>query len=472
MLAGTLTLSGRAEAASVGVVCSGSCAVPRLEIRDEDNESNDMTILPASGSEVRVTDRGADLNPQPGCRSVAGSEVLCELTEAPPGSPLEYGLIATVELGGGDDRFLIDDFNRGAEVSAGSGNDHVEVEVGGSRVLGQSRLFGGDGDDVLRAGSGDDDLVGGRGRDSLSGGSGVDRFRGDDEQLSGGFSATPADDTIDGGPGSDEMSYEGRRVPVRADLEEGIGGQAGESDRLLGIENMTGGFGPDELRGTTEDNRLAGERGDDLLDGRPGNDRLMDGERVLAGEGDDTLESLGDRISASCGPGVDRVTLHFLSRANAVAPDCERFDLPFATGYDKLQGRSFATLEATVLPVQAFGSLPRAPFARIEVACRRDMSTRPCRLGVSVRLVGGSSRQVARGSVTIPRGATRRLPLRLSRAGRQRLARDRGLPVRVTVTLGLRGRRRAYHFTAGYFTSVGGTGLPRTFEDPAPATIP
>lgn len=58
-------------------------------------------------------------------------------------------------------------------------------------------------------------------------------------------------------------------VDLDAGTAEGLG-----ADRLVGVENVRGGWGDDELRGDEERNRLVGHRGNDSLYGRDGDDLL------------------------------------------------------------------------------------------------------------------------------------------------------------------------------------------------------
>lgn len=84
------------------------------------------------------------------------------------------------DLGGGDDKFIVDaDVDANITVRGGSGDD---------------TLVGGKGNDRLIGGSGDDVLIGGEGDDSLSGDGGDDYLRGD-----GGT------DSLDGGLGSNRV---------------------------------------------------------------------------------------------------------------------------------------------------------------------------------------------------------------------------------------------------------------------------
>jgi RTX calcium-binding nonapeptide repeat (4 copies) len=129
---------------------------------------------------------------------------------------------------------------------------------------------GGDGDDVISSaagfldeisgGAGDDRLFGGGGLDAqedlLNGGGGHDELhgRGGDDDLDDGDrdgasgEAAPGPDLLDGGRGSDRVSYDARRAPVSVNLARGSGsgsgsgsGERGEGDTLASIEGVFGG---------------------------------------------------------------------------------------------------------------------------------------------------------------------------------------------------------------------------------------
>ncbi len=143
------------------------------------------------------------------------------------------------------------------------------------------RLVGTTGNDMIDGLGGDDTLIGGAGDDTLDGGEGNDR-------LVGGQGA----DTLIGGEGVDTAVYGGTvGVTVNLALGTGRGGHA-EGDNLSGIENVTGTTGNDTLIGDDGDNRLTGGAGNDTLEGGDGNDRLNGGlgaDILDGGEGIDTV---------------------------------------------------------------------------------------------------------------------------------------------------------------------------------------
>jgi Ca2+-binding RTX toxin-like protein len=227
----------------------------------------------------------------------------------------------------------------GVTALLGDGDDTATVGPGPMTAS----LSGGAGDDVLTGGDGDDQLDGGDGSDHLSGGSGDDTFLG--AELSG------SADVLDGGPGTNTVTYRGQRDGVRLDLAARAATGAGiGSDQLAGVEHAAGGEGDDTLLGDGAANVLTGDEGDDVVRGRGGDDTLSGDTRdailvpgrdtVDGGPGDDRIDlargdvdeddiegdvivrrdGLADRIA--CGPGADVVT--FADRLDVLPVDCDR----------------------------------------------------------------------------------------------------------------------------------------------------
>jgi Ca2+-binding RTX toxin-like protein len=154
---------------------------------------------------------------------------------------------------------------------------------------------GGDGNDWLLGGSGDDDFNGGPGDDVFSG------MGGDDNLYS---AAADGADTFNGGPGYDYVSYEERTADLTVQVcasdvqiacvagecacETSMSGEVGEDDRLVNVEDVTGGSGNDMLRGSEAADVLSGGPGDDSILGLGGSD-LLYGQR-----GDDFFDGGSD----------------------------------------------------------------------------------------------------------------------------------------------------------------------------------
>ncbi len=185
--------------------------------------------------------------------------------------------------------------------TGGSGNDTlVGNAIGNSLIggLGNDTLLGNAGNDTLAGGDGNDFLTSGAGADSLNGGNDNDYFF---------LGSSTANDTADGGAGSDTVLYvnEASMVTINLNGQVANGASIG-SDQLLNIEGATGGNGNDVIVGTPGANHLSGSNGNDLLVGDAGNDTLQGdaGMDSLFGAGDDDQLSGGsenDQLNGGAG---------------------------------------------------------------------------------------------------------------------------------------------------------------------------
>lgn len=160
--------------------------------------------------------------------------------------------------------------NVGDIIYGGMGDDTIKALGGADQLFGDEgddQLEGGDGDDIIDGGSGDDRLTGGTGNDQLIGDLGNDDLFGDDgdDHLEG----RDGDDLIYGGTGNDQLT----------------GG--------TGNDQLIGGAGSDHLFGGDGVDHLEGSDGDDLIDGGAGNDKLYGGEgrdTLIGGNGNNLLD--------------------------------------------------------------------------------------------------------------------------------------------------------------------------------------
>lgn len=175
-------------------------------------------------------------------------------------------------------------------VDLGPGNDHFRV-VGSLEGLGEVRVDGGPGNDVLRGGPEEDLLEGGPGSDRLYGGAG-------DDALVGG-PGEGGTDLLYGGPGGDLLAAssacEGGRLlggggrndasfaemPIQpgvlvASLASGrayVEGVRGcRPIRISGARDLEGTMGSDILIGDSQGNHIIGQGGVDEIFGRGGDD--------------------------------------------------------------------------------------------------------------------------------------------------------------------------------------------------------
>lgn len=165
-----------------------------------------------------------------------------------------------------------------------SGNDEVWGKAGKDTLLGSfgdDQLNGGGGADKLKGGVGDDILVGGRGNDILNGGEGLDL----------------ADYSTHGAVTVD--------LAVSTRQSTGVG-----RDKLVDIENLTGGRNGSHLFGDDDANVITGGKRGDEINGRGGDDELFGGDgrdRISGGAGNDDIRSGNGNDVVRGGGGDDRI---------------------------------------------------------------------------------------------------------------------------------------------------------------------
>lgn len=100
-------------------------------------------------------------------------------------------------------------------------------------------------------------------------------------------------DVVDGGDGSDTVTFVTGHKPVAADLSAGFSSGQG-SDTLLWVENIIGSQWPDLFRGDDASNRIVAGADGDIIEGLGGDD-FLDGEdgfdTIDGGAGDDTCRN-------------------------------------------------------------------------------------------------------------------------------------------------------------------------------------
>ena len=357
---------------------------------------------PAIGTDVDLTFGGVDfvvVDGGPGDDSVdAGGGA--EFAGAVARTVLLTGAAGNDRLRGGDASDRITDGPGDDVVAGGDGGDTFD-QTGDT---GDDTIAGGAGVDAVGYGvmaaaptrvdlrlTGTQD-TGSNGRDALSGiedlatGEGADVVigddatnflgaRGGDDVVIGGGGAL---DQIDGGAGTDTLSYATATEGVNVDLAHGspavehTGG--GGDDRFAGFENLTGSPAADnQLAGTDEPNTIIGLGGTDTVDARGGADVL----EIRDGEAD----------GAVCGDGADTVIAD-VSGVDFLAADCEgrRFDVrpdteilagPPALTRDRTPSFGFrATKPGSTLEC----SLDDRPFA----SCRSPLALGPVTDGAHV----------------------------------------------------------------------------------------
>ncbi|WP_165940326.1 calcium-binding protein [Rhizobium laguerreae] len=172
-------------------------------------------------------------------------------------------------------------------------------------TTGNDTLSGGGGNDTINGVAGNDTLYGDPGNDTLNGGDGNDAHFGGagDDLLIGNLGV----DTFDGGDGNDTLDFSYYTTASHTiDLAAGLVtfSDASPAEQIVSIENVVGGSGVNDIRGSLADNKLDGGAGNDVISGNDGNDIL------IGGSGDDTLTggSGNDAFVFRAGFGKDTVT--------------------------------------------------------------------------------------------------------------------------------------------------------------------
>ena len=229
------------------------------------------------------------------------------------------------------------------------------------------QLDGGDGNDLVSGGDGDDNLRGGTGNDSLTGGDGDD-FLGSD----------PGDDVLDGGAGNDTAYvFGGIAVDIAADLQTGMMIGLG-TDTLIGIENLWGGDGNDQLIGDANDNVLYGFAGDDTLTGSDGNDTLsgFEGDDALdGGAGNDTLSGGDGNDTLVGGDRID--TADYLSDGNGVRVNLQTGNAQTLFGDDSLRPENQNVLAAVGETTRCGATMPPTRSTVVTAAILRTTNWQP-----------------------------------------------------------------------------------------------
>lgn len=232
----------------------------------EASNENNVVTITHVGTNI-IIDDNQPMTPGAGCWTIDSTKVACA----------DGGVnVVRVDANRGDDRV----------------NSAMDLPVS---------LWGGDGDDLLAGGDGDDVLRGEWGQD-----------------------------TMRGGAGRDGVSYYGRTIDVRANLD-GIrnDGYVGELD-LIGtdVEDLFGGEGDDWLGGSNAANYLYGNGGNDeiwgfggvdeihgadgndWLEGNDANDELYGGngdDRARGGAGNDFVRGDAGNDYLEGGTGMDNI---------------------------------------------------------------------------------------------------------------------------------------------------------------------
>ncbi len=212
------------------------------------------------------------------------------------------------------------------------------TDAGGAPVV-----IGTAGDDVIVGSPGDDRIDGAEGNDTICGLGGGDRILGGegDDRLFGGLDSYDGEDYsgdhIEPGPGRDhvdlghdptaeglrwadlewdQVSFAHATGPVRVDLTAGTATGEGIDTiaPIVAVGGVEGSAFDDHLTGSDEVDWITAGGGDDVIDGRDGNDRLLADdptrrlpEQAMQVPGDDRVEGGAGDDEIEGGHGVDRL---------------------------------------------------------------------------------------------------------------------------------------------------------------------
>ncbi len=306
-------------------------------------------------------------------------------------------------INGGDgiDTVTYEDSDVGVQVSLAAGKGKYGTAEGDT-LVDVENVQGSSYDDILLGNAKDNKLIGAGGNDTLKGGGGHDALyggAGDDI-----IEIDDANDYVDGGEGIDTLLLKGNGYEVHLgfngliDNTDGIG-QTGKGygndvrpdgpfhpfgHDVLGIENVTGSAGGDDIYGSSAANVLQGGGGNDLLVGFGGNDTLAGGsgnDWLVGGLGADLLTG---------GSGNERFV--FMDFADSVMTGGKPQDViaDFVQGSDKLDlsNLDFALAQLLVLDNQTIDGA-NASFVGIDA--NQNGAFDEGEFAVAVKLTGAFS---------------------------------------------------------------------------------
>ncbi|SCM79020.1 putative Hemolysin-type calcium-binding region [uncultured Pleomorphomonas sp.] len=215
---------------------------------------------------------------------------------------------------GGSWRLVVVDRSghEGSDTLSGIENVAFSTEVGEiildtEKLASLSSLVGSEADDQLTSAGGASILRGLAGNDTLIAGSNGDLLFGGDgnDTLISGL----GDDLLFGGKDEDRVDFSAASQRVEVNLTAGTAVGFG-SDKLFGIEDVTGTAYDDQITGNASSNRLVGGGGGDTVSGEDGDDYMDGGDGfdiLYGGSGSDEIHGGGDLDYIYGGSGDDRL---------------------------------------------------------------------------------------------------------------------------------------------------------------------
>lgn len=181
-----------------------------------------------------------------------------------------------------------------------------EIDASGVPAGGGSDPFtivGGAGNDVLTGTGNNDNMDGETGSDSLSGVGGDDQISGGSDAGMDRMEGGPGADLLEGGPGIDRAVYASSTMAANVSIDNSpndTDGTGSTTENVLDtVESITGGSGDDVLSGSCFANTLAGQGGNDTLNGDPVGCSVGGGDFMGGGAGNDGFNGLGGTDSVT-----------------------------------------------------------------------------------------------------------------------------------------------------------------------------
>lgn len=190
-------------------------------------------------------------------------------------------------------------------ISAGSGNDSIVSGNGNNTInagAGTNSVTVGNGSNTITTGNGNDTIITGTGLNNVTAGDGVNNI-----------TLGNANSTVVGGSGVDTVTYN-VTTSVYANIDTGFAGVnqgASVGNRLIDIDNLTGGTGNDTLIGNAGNNVLRGGAGADNIFGGGGDDTIYGGsgaDIINGGSGTNNTAVYTSSVLVSLTDGLLRTT--------------------------------------------------------------------------------------------------------------------------------------------------------------------
>ena len=245
--------------------------------------AGDDEVYAGLGNDTISGEEGADL--------IDGGDGIDTIRYEDSSEGIEINLDSAEASGGDAEGDIISNVER---IEASSHDDTLVGDSGNNYLLGE------DGNDIIDARGGNNYLNGGSGDDIINGAGGRDH-------IVGGSGA----DTLDGGDGFDTLGYEDSDAAVSVNLSTNeVSGGYADGDVIQNFERVDGSSFDDSLTGDEGNNYLIGNAGDDIINGGDGDDYIEGGsgnDTIFGGDGRDTIASQCGIDTIDGGDGFDTI---------------------------------------------------------------------------------------------------------------------------------------------------------------------